>query len=92
MIRTPPTGHVYGCESLAGMPRTIVRHAEEVAAAMETSLASAFGGGGRRDGGDVNLTAGERRALDSIVAAIDAEDHDALMRLWTGMRERLGMA
>lgn len=78
--------------SLAGMPRTIVRHAEEVAAAMETSLASAFGGGGRRDGGDVNLTAGERRALDSIVAAIDAEDHDALMRLWTGMRERLGMA
>ena len=30
--------------------------------------------------------------MDSIVAAIDAEDHDALMRLWTGMRERLGMA
>ena len=78
--------------SLAGMPRTIVRHAEEVAAEMETSLASAFGGGGRRDGDDVNLTAGERLALDSIAAAIDAEDHDALMRLWTGMRERLGMS
>ena len=85
--------------SLAGMPRRIVRHAEEVAAAMETSLASVFGGGG---GGDATgreavdgwgrpLTAGERRAVDAIVAAIDAEDHDALMRLWTGMRERLGM-
>ena len=32
--------------SLAGMPRRIVRHAEEVAAAMETSLASVFGAGG----------------------------------------------
>lgn len=88
--------------SLAGMPRQIVRHAEEVAAAMETSLASVFGGG-RRDGdastagekpstaGERPLTAGERRAVDAIVAAIDAEDHDALMRLWTGLRERLGM-
>ena len=56
--------------SLAGMPREIVRRAEEVAAAMETSLASVFGGGcvgqdvGQKVGvwtlTETPLTAGER--------------------------------
>jgi len=86
--------------SLAGMPREIVRRAEEVAAAMETSLASVFGGVSDKTSdkksafgrdGDA-LTVGEKLAVDAIVKAIDAEDQDALMRLWTGLRERMGMA
>ena len=67
---------------------------------METSLALVFGGVSDKKSdkksafgrdGDA-LTVGEKLAVDAIVKAIDAEDQDALMRLWTGLRERMGMA